>query len=80
MTIAVAWGIFYVVQNSGEARNFVREGPATWRTFDCSFRLFSNSWKLGTDIKHKWKSQQVCFGRGMVSSASFWLRYWCRKD
>jgi len=29
--------------NSGATRNFVREGPITWRTFDCSLRLFANS-------------------------------------
>jgi len=33
-----------VAANSGAARNFVREGPVTWRTSHCSFRLFSNSW------------------------------------
>ena len=27
----------------GAARNFVREGPVTWRSFDCSFRLYVSS-------------------------------------
>ena len=29
VTVAITWGIFYVVQNAGTARNFVREGSAT---------------------------------------------------
>jgi len=43
VTVAGTQGIFYVVQNSGVARNFVREEATTRRTFDCSFRFFSNS-------------------------------------
>ena len=31
---------------SGAARNFVPGGLITWCTFDCSFRLFPNNWKL----------------------------------
>jgi len=33
-------GHFYVIENSGAARNFVREEPATSCTLDCSFRVF----------------------------------------
>ena len=32
------------------------------------------------DIKHQGKILASLFRGAMVSSASFWLRYWCRKD
>ena len=40
--------------------------------------LLQNSWNW---CKAQAKNLSKCVsGRGMVSSASFWLRYWCRKD
>jgi len=38
--------------SNGSGRNFVREGPVTWRTSNCSLRLFSNSWNWH---KYQWK-------------------------
>jgi len=50
-----------VAMNSGAARNFVREGSVTWRTSDCSFPLFSNSWNW---YKAPAKNLSVDFGEG----------------
>jgi len=69
------------VHVNSAAKNFVRERPVNdvvsrWPCLesDCSFRLFSNCWRL---IKSTSKSLRVFSGGAMASSASFWPRHWC---
>jgi len=53
---------------SGAPRNFIREGPITWHSSNCSFRLFRNSRNW---FKAPMKNlSKFVSGRTMVSSAS----------
>jgi len=63
-----------VVKNSRATKYFVRDGPATWRTFDCFFVYFRT---VEIDIQHKRKILARLFREVTVS---LWLRCWCRKD
>jgi len=56
---------------SGTTRNFVQGGSITWCTYDCSFRLFPNNWKLvwsTSENLNKFDSEEW-----MASSISYWL-------
>ena len=65
----------------GATWNFIREETATWRTFDCSFRIFSNSWNW---CKAPAKNPNNCVSAALCMSLrphyGLLLRYWCRKD
>jgi len=59
-----------MIKDSSAAKNFFREGSV--KDVVCHWRL-SNNWNL---LQNTSKNLSKFVQRGIVSSASFWLRHW----